>query len=877
MIKKILFIFILTQTIFAINIYSSQNNASFRFLDNLHFAEWKEFSSYNISPYFAQIIENNSLIIDEVIDNREFRYANDSGGDGTSEHWFYKPKYNMYLPDILHPPPEFVVKKDGRKLVYKHFLLSYKTPVDRWDIDENGFYVTVPDSNRQKRPEGKYTVSYVSFIKEEHSIMNYKYSSKIPSDFFRKYLTISDDTRDCLYLPAPSEIKFMFEIKKNAIFSFSFGIIPGYWYKESDGAIFEIYIKDKSNPNTEKIYEKDIDISNNSNHKWFDYAIDLKEYEGQNVEITFRTNPKFDKTFDYCAIANPIIYQGKKDYKTNKNVILISIDTLRADNVGAYGYSRNTTPFIDKFSKDSTTFKRCIAQSSWTLPSHMSMFTSKISSEHGVWDSNVILDRHNITFTEILHNEGYTTQGFVTHKFLATEYGFHKGFESYVYNQDEKADKVSKKAIDWISKNKNKPFFLFLHYFDPHFDYKPPEPYNKRFDPDYKGKILGSLGYLYKYSDPRNKIPPEDLEHLKALYDGEILFADKGIGIFIRGLQKLEILDNTMIIITSDHGEEFKDHNSMLHGMTLFEEQLLVPLIIHTPDCVPGIIDTQVESIDIAPTILDFLDLMPLSSFQGQNLYSFLDGKEDSTGYKKIPAFSESKRFGPYRVSATTPNEKYFCIFAGAYNDVKFFDLKKDPRELENRLVFEYERAEGLRNIIAYKVPNYSVERNWYIEYFSLNKDDVFEIEVKGNSAFEILKKVNISSTDDEFIHNKNSIRIVSKKVNRKKLICFTLKEFSSTFDIKLKINGIIEKDRIRIGNLKLEDIEYPIKIRQDFVKEYKYNVKPSRVSLKDGGFMIWCETDFKFVLSPKAEEKTKKIFLDGDSIELLKSLGYLQ
>jgi len=850
----------------------------YRFLDELPMAEVREFSEFNLSPLFAEIIKENGIIIDEEIDHRAFRYTNDSNRDGSSEHWAYKPKYKMWIPDTLHPPKEMSVKKDGVKLKYQHFLIKPKTPINRWDVDENFIYVTVPDRDGRYPPEGKYTVTYISYIKEDHERLNYRYSQGLPYEFFRKYINIENDTREALFLPAPSEISFDAIIRTGGVLRFSVGLMPGYWYSDSDGAIFEIYIKEGSKDYRLKAFEKDIDPRDPAKHKWFDYTIDMKDYEGKGVKITFRTREKGDKTFDYCAFANPEIFYKREDLEAVRNVILISIDTLRADHLGCYGYDRNTTPFMDKLSKESVIFKRCLVQAPWTLPSHMSIFTSMITSEHGVWDRNVILDRKNITLPMVLHREGYTTKAFVTHKFLSPLYGFHKGFESYVYHQDEKAHTVTKNALKWISANKESPFFLFLHYFDPHFDYKPPPPYNKFFDPYYRGEIVGSLGYLYKYSDPRNKINPADLNHLISLYDGEILYTDKGIEYLIRGLQAQNLLERTMIIITSDHGEEFKDHDSMLHGTTLFEEQLRVPLVMRLPSKVHKIVEEQVESVDIAPTILSFLGVPRISAFKGQSLMPLIKGDEDNGGvYQVVPAFSETKRFGPYRVAVTTPEEKFYCTFMGLSNDLRYYNLLNDPQEKENLFLPQYERAEALRNLLALEVPNYSVERKWILQYFTTSKDDVFEIRISGTSRLKILKTENLSEPNDRVVQTDQKISIVSKRLDSMKKIIFEPEEFISDITIDLLINNIRDEKRVRIGGITKLSHQLPIKIRHDLIKDHRYNIRPDSNTLPEGGFLLWCESHLRFTLSPAGDEKIRRIILNGDSIKLLKSLGYIQ
>ena len=312
------------------------------------------------------------------------------------------------------------------------------------------------------------------------------------------------------------------------------------------------------------------------------------------------------------------------------NIILITLDTTRADSLGCYGYKRDTSPCLDKLANESVLYTRALATSSWTLPSHASLFTGKFTSSHGArydpegplslasaLDPNsehyrkhrarTISSQEN-TLAQILQDAGYVTGAVVSGPWLKKVFGLDKGFDHYADDQitalnGKKASDVTSQALRWLKRIGSDPFFLFLNYFDPHYPYNPP----------------GEFLHAFLPADGRpveNITSPEDL---RALYDAEILYMDYHIGQLLINLKTLGLYDNTLIIVTSDHGELFGEHGQMGHGNTLYQEELHVPLMVKYPGSELGARreDRAIQLIDILPMILNRLNIPFPPGIQG--------------------------------------------------------------------------------------------------------------------------------------------------------------------------------------------------------------------------------------------------------------------
>lgn len=378
------------------------------------------------------------------------------------------------------------------------------------------------------------------------------------------------------------------------------------------------------------------------------------------------------------------------------NTVLISIDTLRPDHLGCYGYSRETSPNIDRLAREGALFENAFSSTTWTLPAHMALLTSLPGLVHGVLNESFLLDERRITLAEVLKEHGYSTYGIFTGPFLLPRWGFAQGFDDYLdatlydksldgpemLNASER-DRTTPGAIknveSLLDQNRKRPFFLFLHLFDAHPDFIPPPPYDTMFDPNYKGNIRGVD--IMNNPEVNKDMEPEDLEHLRALYDGEICFVDEeGIGGLIRILKGRGILEKTLIVITSDHGEEFFEHGVFGHRQNLYDTTLRIPLIFWCPGRVSAgmVIKEQVRIIDIMPTILDLVGISQSPEGVGRSLIPLLNGKEADR--EERPIFAVLKDYKRYQEALRT--EEYKVIRDYMKEERLFIDLIRDPEEV---------------------------------------------------------------------------------------------------------------------------------------------------------------------------------------------------
>ncbi len=307
------------------------------------------------------------------------------------------------------------------------------------------------------------------------------------------------------------------------------------------------------------------------------------------------------------------------------NVFIIIIDTLRADHMSCYGYDRLTSPCIDSLAVKGTLFTRCQAQSPWTLPSHATIWTGLTPVSHQAGrraDRTYGLDSELPTIATILKGNGYITAGFVNVAILRNELGFANGYDHYSVNMcgHGRAGETIDEVLTWLHENRGnpKPFLVVIHLFDPHSPYSPPDPFDTLFCPEGVDGVDS-----WEISSDGTVLNPEDLEHLINLYDGEIRWTDSQIGRLFSGLRHLGIAENSIIILTSDHGEEFLEHDYIGHGHTLFQELLHVPLIIAVPGGRHGVSDSSLTGqIDILPTVLHLLEIEKDGNFEGIDIIS---------------------------------------------------------------------------------------------------------------------------------------------------------------------------------------------------------------------------------------------------------------
>lgn len=355
------------------------------------------------------------------------------------------------------------------------------------------------------------------------------------------------------------------------------------------------------------------------------------------------------------------------------NVILIMIDTLRADHFSYRGYERETTPFMDSLATNYLDFRKAFAVGPWTPPSVASMLTGLYPSGHGHMphqSRNVALNRGSVLspglnlVSELLRSQGYETAMVSSNPWITKEFGFDQGFDQFHYFYKGKAEVILDKSKDVLSSwSGDKPFFLFALLFDPHNPYEPPPPYNTMFQGDLK-----------------NRTYTPELNNVIRAYDGEIRYTDDQLKLFFDFLKANDLYDNTDIYIVADHGEQFRERGSLGHGKMLHQEEILVPLIAKIGTR-KGKIEYAVSHVDILPTILERVKVEAPKDLQGISLLN------DEALKKRIGVYSEVYRTFNQRAFSMSDGHRLIADIQNPFeeNESYFtrgvFDINKDPFE----------------------------------------------------------------------------------------------------------------------------------------------------------------------------------------------------
>lgn len=372
---------------------------------------------------------------------------------------------------------------------------------------------------------------------------------------------------------------------------------------------------------------------------------------------------------------------GAPQYKApGANVIILVIDCLRPDYLQTYGQERPTSPHIDQLARTGLVFKRAFSQSNWTKASMGSVFTGLYPHNHGASTPAAVLPDNLPLLSEGFQAAGYTTMGYQTNPFLGFEFKFDRGFDYYDYVWHEDAAKLVDRFIAALEEEQPKKFMAYLHFMDVHVPYEPPLELVKEFDRGYKGGRIpfhrfGKLRDQVRHGEI--KLTRAEKDHVIDLYAAATRFVDDQIGRLKAYLDQTG-RDDTVIIVTADHGEELWDHTSFEHGHRMYNELLHVPLIIHHPTFKRRInIDRLVRLIDLWPTAAGLIDL-PLPRTQGLDALAWFRANKN----QQLAAFSEAMLYGEERKAVQTSGYKLIASMDG--KSVKFFNLKTDPYEQKN-------------------------------------------------------------------------------------------------------------------------------------------------------------------------------------------------
>jgi arylsulfatase A-like enzyme len=407
--------------------------------------------------------------------------------------------------------------------------------------------------------------------------------------------------------------------------------------------------------------------------RWLDFTTDLSRWAGREITLEFHAAldglPPEHQHTNVVAWGPVRLSAPDPAPREHPNVLFILVDTLRADHLTPYGYPRDTSPNLKRvLAAKGAVVETAYSQAPWTLPSVVSFMTSRHPGEVLGSDASTYgVPPGMPTLAEALAKRGYATGGFFANKVLHEGNGFARGFDTFFSPSADReptadgqpdAASLTTRVQAWLGAHRNQPFFLYAHYVDPHDPYENPEIVDGRspFEPPYPGRITGrDVHGVYIGKIPLND-PARDTEHLKALYDSEIHYADRFIGQLIDSLPP-DVLRNTLIVLTADHGEELHDHGGWKHGFTLYDEQIHVPLLVRWDGHVPAgsRLRGTVRLLDLAPTLVRAAGGEADPSWEGVDLLPALTGK---AALPRLAAFAQHMMIGPLRSAAVLDGRK---------------------------------------------------------------------------------------------------------------------------------------------------------------------------------------------------------------------------
>lgn len=424
-------------------------------------------------------------------------------------------------------------------------------------------------------------------------------------------------------------------------------------------------------------------------------------------------------------------------FSYSTNIIIIAVDTLRADHLGCYGYPRNTSPNIDKFAKDSVIFTNSYAPSPLTTPSFASMLSSLPPYKHGAKRNGMSIFEHIVILPEYLKEYGYYSGAFISTNVLRKKLcGLDKGFNTYseilnkrkwmkIFSVEGDASAVNEAVSKWLYRNSKRKLFLWVHYIEPHLPYV----YHKEFDYGYKKAIPS----FYPKGSSYKKIRK---------YDTEVGYNDYYIGDLIEKIRELDLYNDSLIIFLADHGESFGEHNEYGHGRKLFNSCLHIPLIVKLPGNknASSEVDRNVSILDVAPTIFSMMDYTVPDVMEGKDLFQ-------SDNNKRVLFFEA------YKGKVITQEEKTFQLkvkpirYGILKNDLKLifdkkyeaYDIKKDRFELINI----YKNPDSQMEIMSDLLQGYIKNVKEFIEYskkYYKQKSKLSEEDIKKLKALGYIK-----------------------------------------------------------------------------------------------------------------------------------------
>jgi len=482
---------------------------------------------------------------------------------------------------------------------------------------------------------------------------------------------LGDEERQAVALSRASTLRYYVAVPTEGSLGFGVGV-------EGEGdAAFAIEVTADGQPSEEL-------LAGTASGAWTDHRVDLSRFAGETVRIDLRAQGQGPGRLAWSSPRILVPERKNQALEPAKNVVLLVIDTLRADKLRPFNpETRVKTPAIDKLASEGVVFELAQSPENWTKPAVASILTGLHPQTHQQKTGDAALPSSAELLSEHLRDEGFATGSFIANGYVSDRFGFDQGWDDYSnYIREGKsteAKDVFREAGNWIEAHRDERFFAYIQTIDPHVPYDPPGEYLRMYDPsEYDGQVkprmTGDLLEKAKRKPPQVVFDASDKRRLKALHDGEITKHDHFFGAFLERLSELGLSDDTLIVVTADHGEELDDHGSWGHGHSVYQELLHVPLVFRLPKRLPAgtRVGDAVSTLDISATVTKLLGVPAMADNEGQALVGLMLGDAPARPAVAFSDFQDDRR--------VVTSRRWKLVLRGNLTST-MFDLVADPLE----------------------------------------------------------------------------------------------------------------------------------------------------------------------------------------------------
>ncbi len=527
--------------------------------------------------------------------------------DGLEQHCIELPVSQVFYGHSLRSAPSGMelLDEQDRALRY-HWDRTARPAGTTWRV-RNGVLQLRPPQGEPPPPPESLRVRYPKAAAWENDL-DPATSALEHSAFAMREVELDDERRHGVLLPAPARARWTVAVPPSGVLALEARLLPPAVDRglRSDGASLEVRVSadDVTTVAATRALRDD---------RWKTVKVDLSAWAGRQVELELASTPGADATLDRVFVSNPTVYTPSRE---PAQVVLIFVDTLRRDHLGLYGYERDTSPAIDRWSSGAVVFEDARATSSWTLPAARALLTGM---PQGAWGQVPSLQ-------ERLAAEGFTTAAFVANAFLTSAFDMGDGWGRYRYELLNPASDQIDRALAFLERHEDRDAMVMVQLMDPHMPYSEPGAYRERWAGEQPEGLEGKVNRRglrdMRLSDERQQLVRD---YLVGRYDQNIAYVDDQLARLLD-----ELGDDAVVVLFSDHGEEFFEHGSIEHGHTLYDELLRVPLVLRAPGLTPARVATPVSLLDLTPTLLDLLEIPGAEALAGHSLLGLARGEPEA-------------------------------------------------------------------------------------------------------------------------------------------------------------------------------------------------------------------------------------------------------